>query len=185
MKRPIFILSILILILGTGPAASALTITDTVDWNNSGIVGRTANVLLGWPGLYIFSYTHDVIFSPPTQTIDSATLTLSHLGNFFNQTEVWLIFAVGGPTFLGFLSNSAGRWVDQSFVLPPSLYDKISGASWSISFALLEPTNGLDLLGIDKSVLSVEYTPVSRTNNHIAFRLWIDRTRRLWKKEVL
>jgi hypothetical protein len=175
VKRTFLVLCTIFFIFGSkgsAVAASYIDYIDTIDWNGWNVEGRDCKLIddINWlPGdPYPFEYEHNVSFNPPAQNIVSATLTLSHYGNYsdwFNP-ELWFISATGdGDTPLGNLDVSGWEygWVDQEFTLPGSLYDTVAGGTWSLALKLEEGTGGCwdwDILALDKSVLSGQYSPV-------------------------
>lgn len=140
--------------------ANAIPYSDTEDWNDFTWFGRTAKLIddsnAGDP--YPFTWQHNVVFDPPAASVDSASVTLSHYGNVTALgIEAWLL-STQGAVPLGALEASGGRWVDQVFVLPSSVYSTILGASWSLGLRLTEGTSGWDTIYVDQSVLAGEYT---------------------------
>jgi len=162
MKKILILLMGLGLIL-TAPLVSyaALSFSNTVDFYGSGTNdGRTYYKLNdGNTGNFVYTYSHDVTFSPFVARITSAEIILSHKKNSDTPGEVWLISG-GTDTYIGQLNWSENSWVDQSFSVPEPLFGVISGGSWSLEVRLTEETTGTDKIWLDKSVLSGEYIPV-------------------------
>ena len=166
------------LIFSTNVNAS-LSFNDEINWKNDGstyvdgenITFRDGIELSGkdggdyddivGDGKFTFTYLHEITFHPYAASIESATVTLSHLGNSNNNGEVWLFYG-DTSTLIGTLSNStnANDWKDQDFTVSNELLTGISGESWSLMLKLEENTSGTDKLTIDKSVLHGSYSPV-------------------------
>jgi hypothetical protein len=170
VKRIFLVLCTIFFIFGSKGFSAAATYEDVVDWNGFSWMGRDCKVIddSNWlPGdPYPFEYEHTVSFNPPAGSIDTAILTLSHYGNYSGwlNPELWFISADGG-TFLGNLGVSGWEygWVDQKFTLPETLFDTVEGGTWSLALKLEEGTGGcwdLDMLALDKSVLSGTYSAV-------------------------
>jgi hypothetical protein len=159
--KPILLaITILTLVFGAGGLCYAISFTDIVDFSGDGIEGtRDYERLDGAGDAYEFEYSHIVDFSPQAQSINSATLTLSHSGNNAdrNQTaEAWFL-SEAGSVLLGTLIKS-DLWVDQIFDLS-FLVAGIAGEQWELSVILHENTRGGDHLKIDKSVVTGDYSP--------------------------
>jgi PEP-CTERM motif len=171
MKRISLLIAVLVL-LGLSQVALADSITDLYDFSGSGTdSGRTYLDLCGGPSAsgcvdprndnsWTFNYTHNLVFTPPAESITSATITLSHKENNTQNpnNELWIMYS-GTATKLGNLDFSNSDWVDQVFPVPASLYPSLPTGLWSLNITLSEETNGADDLWIDKSVLSVDYVP--------------------------
>lgn len=150
----------IILIAGTGGICHALSYTNTVNFDDTGTdEGRTYSEIGDVSSLFTFEYSHFFDFDPAALNITSATLTLSHKGNSANPGEAWLISGEGN-ILLGELLNSS-IWVDQAFPLSSDLFSRFSEDTWELALILKENTTGMDKLWIDKSVVTVNYAPVS------------------------
>lgn len=176
MKRTSLISIAVLILFGTSGVALADSITNVVDFDDGVHVdsGRTYIILSGHGAPtgnedFTYDYTHNLVFSPPAESITSATITLSHQGNNTQNTsnEFW-IMSGGGSTFIGNLAFSNNAWVDQQFSVPASLYPSLPAGSWSLAIRLTENTGGADDLWIDKSVLAVNYVPDPPTNGNPA-----------------
>ena len=168
VKLILLTITILTLVAGSGGLCYAVPFTDIVDFSGTDTYGtRTYLELDGRGSPYEFFYSHSIDFTPPAQSISSATLTFSHKGNSANPGEAWFITDTDS-FFLGTLGNStiSGDWVDQPFDLS-SLLGGISGTNWTIQLRLYENTSGTDRLWIDKSVVTGEYDPVTTPDNPI------------------
>jgi len=163
MKRIVLTMMILGLVAGVAGTCYATSFTDIVDFSGSGTDGTRTYFELSGSGSpeFVYPYSHEIDFAPPAQSINSATLTISHKGNSANSGEAWFITGTG-PVFLGALANSTagGAWVDQAFDLS-NLLGSISGDTWTLELILHENTTGTDKLWIDKSVLTGDYTASS------------------------
>ncbi len=107
----------------TGSVASyADSFSDTVNFSGSGTFdGRDYSELNGSWSPFIYSYTQDIIFDPPADSITSAEIILTHHNNSDTQGELWFLYQ-GTSTLIGELETSTGQnWVDQHFPLPSSL----------------------------------------------------------------
>ncbi len=141
-------------------SAEAITFTNTYDFSGETKNGRDALQIGDNSSYFTFSFTHNVLFSPPADSITSAKIVLSHLDNSNTSGEMWFLDG-DTSTQIGILAASNGSWNDQTFTLPSSLFSSISGGSWALELILRESTGGNDRLWIDKSVLSGEYNPVT------------------------
>lgn len=163
-----YVVCIMVLLVGLTGTSRAVPYQDVVDWDDVVFLGRTCKVIddknwfFGDP--YPFDYAHDVAFNPPAAHVNSAILTLSHWGNYSGplNPELWII-TTSSEEKLGQLNVSGWEhgWVDQPFQLPLSIYESISGESWSLGIMLEEGTGGCfdwDGLMLDKSVLTGDYT---------------------------
>jgi hypothetical protein len=163
LKRIVLTMMILGLVAGVWGTCYATSFTDIVDFSGSGTDGTRTYLELSGSGSpeFTYEYSHDIYFDPPAQSLNSATLTLSHRGNNANEGEAWLISDTGS-VFLGDLANSTHEdtWVDQVFYLS-NLLGSISGDTWTLELILHENTTGTDKLWIDKSVLTGDYTASS------------------------
>lgn len=185
MKKLLAILYAISLVCCMAGAVVADYYQDIVDWNNLFEFDGYSGPLVGFQAIddtnlgapHPFTYTHDVEFLPPAQSIESATLTLRHWGNLDGpfSVETWILYEGGGYN-LGELQDSGLGigWISQDFVLPFSLYDTISGSNWSIGFKLKEETGGWldwEFILLDYSVLHGNYIPIpDETSSGILFQ---------------
>ena len=110
-----------------------------------------------------FTYAFDLTaLEALAQSLDSATLSLTHQGNSNNPGEVWLSSS-GGGTLIGTLSASTAgnNFVTDSWVLGPSILAEIMGQDpWKLTIKLDDTTTGTDKITIRDSVLVSDYTPI-------------------------
>jgi len=157
-------LAVGVAMVGLSGVASALTFTDTIDFNeNKTLLGTTYNEITD-----DFTYTHTLTgLSSPQYLLDDATLKLSYRGN--NNTslpligEVWFSYADAGnqadSVFIGKLDRSILLWHTDSWDLSAEVLDLMKSSSpWQLEVKLQETTAGADTLQIDWSTLSGNYT---------------------------
>ena len=148
MKKFLILMLGLLLTVSVSGIASAdlLTFSNTKDWNDSYLYGRQAKLIdntnFGDP--YPFTWSQTITFTPPAEKIVSASLTLTHWGSELCD-EAWFL-TDSGDFKLGKLVDSSRGWVDQTFVLPESLFASITGATWTIGFKLYDDSKGWDFL---------------------------------------
>ena len=160
-----WVVCVMALVVGFTGTSRAAVIGHSVDWEDIVFLGRTCKViddknwLVGDP--HPFGYNHTIAFENVEDEVTSATLQISHWGNYSGllNPEAWLISASSGEP-IGELNASGWEhgWVDQSFDLDLGILDSIGGATWSLNVVLGEYTGGRfdwDALMIDKSVLRV------------------------------
>ncbi len=106
---------------------------------------------------------------PPGVSIDSASFSITHVGNSaILGTEVWILTTSGGFQ-IGQLSSSGSiltnsPWFTDTFALGNDLINIMESTSpWSLAIRLTETTRGLDVIFIDKAMLSGEYSPATAT----------------------
>jgi hypothetical protein len=156
------ILSFLILLAAPKKTlAVSIPFSNTIDFAASGTqtVGSDARTVTTIDDDSPFTYTHSVTFSPAALSITSATLALTHT-HVSSSGELWTVTG-GTSTFLGFLSESNGAWVTDTFIVPATLYPSFIANSWSLAVKLTESTSGNDTFDLDKSVLSGNYLTTS------------------------
>jgi hypothetical protein len=166
MKKFLYLFSVFLLVFGMVGMASALPFSDTIDfvedvWHDGTTYKIIDDTNIGDP--YPFFYTHQVDFDPLAASIDSASLSIRHFGNSDRWFETWIVDDTGSSLWIGDLSRSETSWVTDTFILPESFYNTVSGASWEIQFRFTEGTSGWldwDFLRLDESILAGEYSPV-------------------------
>jgi hypothetical protein len=145
MKKISAMLFALLLMCFLGGTAAATPFTNTVNWD---------------PYLDVYdyySYTHTLNLDPPGASINSATLTIRHMYNQNNSSEVWYVFNEGSR-YIGRLSNSMDGWETNTFTLSQSILDEIAdGNPWQLRITLDEDSSYEDRLRLDYSTLAGDY----------------------------
>ena len=145
------------LLLPTSAEATAITLTNTVDWNfnNTGAQTFTEPSLPTW--------THSVTFNPAAQSFISATVAIRHMGNVANSGELWLMYNGTQSVLVGNLSGSGNSQTGQAFIIdtfqvPAGLLPGgFPIGSWTLALKLTESTSGNDTITLDYSTLTVVY----------------------------
>jgi hypothetical protein len=155
--------------------AYAVSFTNLIDWSVLTDTSVTPNVgyrvitdPTGVNTNYAFEYIHDLTSSsiPSGSTLDDATLTLRHKGNwnsYILDAAVWFTSS-GNATEIGRLDASRGLlsgswWETDSFPLSSSVLSEIvSNTPWQLTVRLRENTTGSETFWLDYSQLSGNYT---------------------------
>ena len=166
MKRILLTITILSLVIGAGGLCYAVPFTNTVDFSGSGTDGtRTYLELSGNGSPFRYTISHSIVFDSAAQSLNSATLTISHKGNSANSGEAWLLIDTGSVLVWRLAQSTfSNNWVDESFDLSP-LLSSVSGTTWELTFVLTENTSGTDRLLIDKSVVIGDYSTSSPSSS--------------------
>jgi len=165
VKRMLCVYVAVVVLSAFSGSALALTFTNVVDWNLMGPwQGEYYRVVLDASWNPDFSYLHVLDLDPPGLTIESATLSLRHVGNVSDlwNPEIWFA-TTGGGIQIGQLSKSRwiSGWTTDTWSLSENILSEMTSTSpWSLEVRLSDPTSLPDGLRIDKSVLSGSYTPV-------------------------
>jgi hypothetical protein len=133
----------------------AIPFSDTIDFDNLTITDS-------------FDYTHSLDIGSPGDTLDSATLEITHRGNknwkFLEWGEIWFVSGDGEDFYnIGPLSTSQvlfwPYWRTDTFILSNDILTMMmSPTPWRLQVSLTEQTNGTDKLTLDSSKLYGEYT---------------------------
>ena len=166
-KQIAFLIMGFLVLLAVPKMTFAISFSDTIDFAASGTqtVGSDTRTVTTVNDDSPFIYTHLVTFSPPAQSIVSATLAITHTHVSVNG-ELWTVTG-GTSTFLGTLSESNGAWTTDTFTIPASLYPSFIAGTWSLAVKLTESTTGNDTFDLDKSVLSGTYLTNSITATNV------------------
>ena len=158
---------LLAIVCGSG-AAVAEPFSVTVDFADfPGLpTGRTVSILKDGPPFHNvpYEYSFELESSIGPISMDSASLSLTHWGNFDTRgnPEVWLVQSKEGIT-IGELSASGGSlgWVTDTWQLDLELLGLIEPSNpWYLTIVIDEVTAGIDFLLLDDSTLSGRYTAV-------------------------
>jgi len=179
MKRCfVIIIALCVMSLAKLQVAEAVLFSNEVNFSGSGTyLGADYQQITGslWTITSPFEYTHTLDLTPPGESLNSATLSLTHVGNsrswFIVPLEVW-IAASGDNQYIGALSRSPlrysrktqqwqGAWVTDTWTLSPAvLAEMTSTTPWSLTMKAGNigfVPNGK--LWLDKSALCGDYTP--------------------------
>lgn len=158
--RTVTLAMALFAVSATGAGATTQTFTDTVDFDDDDCRDRGGRdglqLVTPTHGVFTYTYSHRLAFSPAADSLSGVTLALTHRDNSATPGETWLLSG-GSSTDLGPLVFSEGGWVTQVFSIPPSLYPSFSASGWTLRLHLTETTRGTDKLWIERSVLSGTY----------------------------
>lgn len=163
-KYLVISLALGMMILGSGKIAQALPFSDVVNFSGSGTyLGEEYTEITGGLLITPFVYTHILDLDPLGISLDSATLSLTYVGNtgnekWYNPFELWIAYS-GGYDYIGVLSKSpSGDWKTDTWTLSQDILNEIvSTTPWSLEVRLKDVTPLLDHLCLDKSVLSGNY----------------------------
>lgn len=131
------------------------------DWNVLKDGGTGYIPIVDVFNLGTFSWNQTIEFDPAAAEITSATLTLTHKLNadINNQWslkgEIWVLSAKGSG-LIGELSSSNNKWKTDTFDIF-GLLESFSGESITLTLKLSETTQWMDLLWLDKCVISGTY----------------------------
>lgn len=147
-----------VLIAGTANASlSTLSDTNIVDFSTD----EQSYIVIDKD--YLYNHTLVGLETPPN-VLDSATLTIRHMGNensFF--TEVYVVVGLDpeerSTALIGSLSDSLNEWVEDPFQLNEETLSLISeGSPWSLQVNVSDIfASGDNALSLDYSELSYEY----------------------------
>lgn len=148
--------------------AAESTFSSTYNWDTYTQGSHTYDVITdnNDPN-FTYSWTQTIIFNPPVAAVTSASLTLTHYENAYNDNsgrfgELWILLNNDTKKLIGNLEKSSDGWVDQTFDIS-SLLTNFSGAEFTLALKLSEvtqdPRSGKfpDVIWLDKSVATFKY----------------------------
>jgi hypothetical protein len=106
--------------------------------------------------------------SPPGNQINSAFLSVTHVGNHSGplNAELWILTENGTGLAIGTLSDSGSPlfdspWTTDTFTLSAAVIAQITESHpWKLAVKLSEDTNLVDQIWVDQAALRGEYTAV-------------------------
>lgn len=144
------------------------TYTSSLDWNTFTSSDKdpvTYTPIIDIGNLFTYSWTQTIDFFPNTVTIDSATVYLTHKGNadkdkeWSLKGEIWVLSVDGNDDrMVETLEFSNNKWVTQDFQIDKTLLEGFSGTSITFALKLYETTQWIDVLWLDKSVITGNFT---------------------------
>jgi len=149
--------------------AQAVPFTDVVNFSGSTVdyLGADYQKISGSLLTSPFVYTHTLDLDPPGLNLNSATLSLTHVGNsnswlFVFPLEVWFTSS-GGNRYIGTLSKSqdGGEWITNTWSLNSNILAEMTNTTpWSLTVKAKDIGFINGKIWLDKSVLSGDYTPI-------------------------